>query len=211
VAACLIGIVVLVAAFWLDPSVRAWMVSHRNRQWLAFMEGVSRYGDWPTHVMLGVVLAAIARWRGKQKWVRVFLAMLIACALAGAAARVIKVAVGRPRPSVKIERTFRTPRLHQEFHSFPSGHTASSTAFFAVLLLVSWRMGLPCLVVPLLIAFSRMYVSAHYLSDVVAAGILGVLCAWIVVRLMKLSGELGISTLNAQQMPVRLGPTSNAQ
>jgi membrane-associated phospholipid phosphatase len=34
----------------------------------------------------------------------------------------------------------------------------------------------------MLIGFSRLYVGAHYLSDVVFAALLGVLCALVIVR-----------------------------
>ena len=177
---------ILAGAFWLDPVLRSWMVDHPNRQLRIVMAQVSRFGDWPEHVVLGLLLLLFAWWRGNKKWMRVFLAMLIACALAGAAARVIKVATGRARPSVKTEQTWNGPRWSEKYHAFPSGHTASSTAFFAALLLVRWRTGLACMAIPALIAFARMYVAAHYFSDVVFAAILGFGCALIVVMAMKL-------------------------
>jgi len=177
----------LAIAFWLDPLVSSWILEHPNRQLRSVMHQVSRYGDWPSHVLLGLVLFVIAWWRNSHKWSRVFLAMMIACALAGAAARVIKITTGRARPSVRTELTWNGPSLSSKYHAFPSGHTASSTAFFAVLLFVCWRIGLACLVIPALIAFSRMYVAAHYLSDVVFAALLGMLCAWVVVRVMKVT------------------------
>jgi undecaprenyl-diphosphatase len=74
------------------------------------------------------------------------------------------------------------PRVSSRYNAFPSGHTAASTAFFATLALASWRIGLGFLVIPLLIAFSRMYVAAHYLSDVVCASMIGVLVAYFVVH-----------------------------
>ena len=176
----------LAIAFWLDPVVQNWIVEHPNRQLRSVMHQVSRYGDWPTHVVLGLVLLAIAWWRKSQRWSRVFLAMLMACALAGVTARVIKITTGRARPSVRTELAWTGPSLSSKYHAFPSGHTASSTAFFAVLLFVCWRIGLPCMLIPTLIAFSRMYVAAHYLSDVIFAALLGVLCAFVTVRGMKL-------------------------
>ena len=197
--ACVIGIVALAVAFWLDPVAHNWVVDHRNRQVRMFMAAVSRYGDWPTHVLLGFLMLGVTWWRGQKKWARVFLAMLVACALAGVTTRVIKIGAGRARPSVQTEVAWSGPQLSSKFHSFPSGHTASSTAFFAVLLFVSWRIGLACLVIPLLIAFSRMYVAAHYLSDVVAAAILGVLCAYLVVRLMKLKLPSTLNVSNAER------------
>jgi membrane-associated phospholipid phosphatase len=197
----LVAAISLAIAFWLDPLVNRWIVERPNRQLRTVMHQVSRYGDWPTHVVLGLALLLIAWWQKSRKWSRVFLAMMIACALAGAAARVIKITTGRARPSVRTELTWAGPSLSSKYHAFPSGHTASSTAFFAVLLFVCWRIGLACLVIPALIAFSRMYVAAHYLSDVVFAALLGMLCAWIVVRLMKVT--------NSPDLHRRMGRTSS--
>jgi membrane-associated phospholipid phosphatase len=146
------------------------------------MRGVSRFGDWPEHVALGLTLLVLAYWRRSKKWMRIFAAMILACALAGAAARVIKISTGRARPSVQTEAEWNGPRFSPRYNAFPSGHTAASTAFFATLALASWRIGLGFLVTPLLIAFSRMYVAAHYLSDVVCASLIGVLAAYFVAR-----------------------------
>lgn len=149
-----------------------------------FMRNVSRFGDWPAHVAVGLALLAIAWSRGKKKWAQIFLSMLIACALAGVAARVLKVATGRARPSVKSEEVWSGPRFAEKFHAFPSGHTAASTGFFAVLFFASWRVGLACLPIPFIIGVSRVYLGAHYFSDVLCAAILGVLCAYLVTRLL---------------------------
>jgi undecaprenyl-diphosphatase len=146
------------------------------------MRAVSQAGDWPEHVGLGLVLFGLAWWRGSKKWMRVFAAMVLACALAGAAARVVKISTGRARPNVQTQAQWNGPRLSPRFNSFPSGHTAASAAFFATLAFVSWRIGAGLLAIPLLIAFSRMYVAAHHLSDVVCAALIGVVTAFCVVR-----------------------------
>jgi undecaprenyl-diphosphatase len=177
----LIGIVIaaiaMVAAFHFDHAMLNFIAQHQDRLANKVMKSVSRFGDWPEHFALGLLLAGIAWWRGSKKWTRIFLAMLIALAIAGLAGRVIKISTGRARPSVKIEEVWEGPHFSSKFHAFPSGHVAASTAFFAVLLFANWRIGLACLPIPLLIGFSRMYVAAHYLSDVVFAAALGILCA----------------------------------
>jgi membrane-associated phospholipid phosphatase len=58
----------------------------------------------------------------------------------------------------------------------------ASTAFFSTLFFARRRIGLACLPIPILIAFSRMYIGAHYLSDVVCAAILGIICALVVAH-----------------------------
>ena len=180
----LIVLIILVAAFYFDNAVHHYMTAHQTRGLRHLMHRVSRFGDWPEHFALGLLLMGIAWWRGSQKWMRVFLSMLIALAIAGVAGRSIKIATGRARPSVKIEQVLNRSRFSSKFHAFPSGHVAASTAFFAVLLFANWRIGLVCLLVPLLIGFSRIYIGVHYLSDVVFAAILGILCALLTARLL---------------------------
>ncbi|HCP91050.1 MAG TPA: hypothetical protein DIT76_03230 [Spartobacteria bacterium] len=185
----LIALAIVIAAvgcaFWLDLFAQSWMIGHQNRTTKIFMRNVSRFGDWPEHTVLGLLLAGMAWLRGNKKWTRIFLSMLLACAIAGAAARVIKITVGRARPSVTATEAWNGPSFSSRFHAFPSGHTAASTAFFAALLFANWRIGVACLPIPLLIGFSRMYVAAHYFSDVVFAAILGILCALLSVHLLQ--------------------------
>jgi undecaprenyl-diphosphatase len=148
------------------------------------MRNVSRLGDWTEHFAVGIGLLGVAWWRRSKKWIRVFFAMLVALALAGASARVVKIAAGRARPSIKTEEVWNGMKFSSRYHAFPSGHVAASTAFFAVLALANWRLGLLCLPIPLLIGFSRMYVAAHYLSDVVCAAVLGIVCALLTAHFL---------------------------
>jgi len=182
----LIGIVIaailITAAFYFDNAVRDFVAQHQNPTMRNFMRNVSRFGDWLEHFALGLVLLAVAWSRGNKKWTRIFLSMLIALSIAGLAGRAIKVTTGRARPSVKSEQAWNGPHLSSKYHAFPSGHVVASTAFFAVLTFASWRIGLPCLVIPILIGFSRIYGGAHYLSDVICAAVLGMLCAILVAR-----------------------------
>jgi membrane-associated phospholipid phosphatase len=179
-----IAAVVIGVAFYLDEAARDFIAHHQNRVGYNLMRNVSRLGDWPEHFALGIVLTGIAWWRGNKKWTRIFLSMLIALAIAGVVGRGIQVVTGRARPSVKTEEVWNGLRFSSKYHAFPSGHVAASSAFFAVLFLANWRIGLIGVPIPILIGFSRMYVAAHYLSDVVCAAVLGVICAILVARLL---------------------------
>src|SRR5947199_2015196 len=110
--------------------------------------------------------------------------MLLAMAIAGIAGHVIKRTVPRARPSVKSELRWGGPRFSTKYHAFPSGHVAASTAFFGVLIFARRRVGLACLPIPILIGFSRMYIGAHYLSDVVCAAVRGILWAALVAHFL---------------------------
>ena len=190
----LIGIVIaaiaIVAAFHFDQTVWNFIRQHQNRGLYDFMRNVSLFGDWPSHAVLGLILLGIAWRRGSKKWMRIFLSMLLAMAIAGVAGTVIKRAVPRARPSVRSELRWGGPHFNTKYHAFPSGHVGASMAFFGVLIFARRRVGLACLPIPILIGFSRMYIGAHYLSDVVCAAVLGILCAAIVWRFFVRQSEI---------------------
>lgn len=77
--------------------------------------------------------------------------------------------------------------------SFPSGHTSAS--FAAALAIILWdrKKGIPAVVIAALIAFSRLYLTVHYPTDVLVSLILGSLygvAAYFVSRLiMKKSAK----------------------
>jgi membrane-associated phospholipid phosphatase len=187
----LIGIAIaataIAASFYFDESVRHFMMQHQNPAMRSFMRYVSLLGDWPLHAAVGLILLGFAWRRGSQEWRRIFLAMLLAMMLAGLTGTVIKRSVPRARPSVHTETRWGGPRFSSRYHSFPSGHVGASTAFFGVLFIARRRIGLACLSIPILIGFSRMYIGAHYLSDVVCAAVLGLLCALLLVLAMRIS------------------------
>ena len=171
----LIGIVIAATAiavsFHFDDTVRDFMMQHQNPAMRNFMRYVSLLGDWPLHAAVGLVLLGLAWRRRSEEWRRIFLAMLLAMMLAGVADTAIKRIAPRARPSVHADTRWGGPRFSSKYHSFPSGHVAASIGFFAVLLIARRRIGLACLAIPILIGFSRMYLGAHYLSDVVCAAV----------------------------------------
>ncbi len=89
---------------------------------------------------------------------------------------IIKHVVRRVRPSEILpeEEHIVDPPKH---YSFPSGHSASSFSVVAVTFIrCSPWLFVPVLVLASLIAFSRMYLRVHYITDVVAGVILGLVC-----------------------------------
>ena len=187
IALTAVALIALIAAFFLDHTVADWIGAHSSPELKQVMQTVSRVGDWPAHFIAGLIGIGVAFLAKSKAGVRIFLAMLIALAIAGVTGRAVKFATGRARPSVKTEVHWNGPRFSSKYHAFPSGHVAASTAFFATLFLARKRIGAPLLLIPILIALSRMVVGAHYLSDVTFAAILGVICAiatahWLSIR-----------------------------
>jgi membrane-associated phospholipid phosphatase len=116
-------------------------------------------------VLVTVSYALLRRWLHVVTWL---------AALAGGAVlnQLLKALFSRSRPS------FVDPSLPVSGYSFPSGHAMLSLvvygvlAYFVVLDLRTWRARIAVVfgttLLVLLVGFSRMYLGAHYFSDVVA-------------------------------------------
>lgn len=101
-----------------------------------------------------------------------------------AVVRVLKIVLGRSRPGHGADFTFFS--LNSRYNAFPSGHSADafvSGVFLYYLLRQSKYAGsrfVP-LIYAFLIAVSRVFVSAHYPSDVAAGMAIGIMGAWFFI------------------------------
>ena len=78
-------------------------------------------------------------------------------------------------------------------YSFPSGHTGSSFAAAMGLFLCHKKWGIAALVFAGIMGLSRMYLFVHFLTDVLAGALLGVLCAvavWLVFKKFKFDDKI---------------------
>jgi len=130
----------------------------------------------PLVVMVAAWLAWHRSWRTAGYW-------LGAVVFAEALVKVLKFALGRGRPLDLY--------VGNEQFSFPSGHAAATTVilgFLAFLLsrgqssAIRLAFAIACAIYVTLVAFSRLYLGAHWLSDVVGGISLGV--AWVALVAM---------------------------
>ena len=70
--------------------------------------------------------------------------------------------------------------------SFPSGHTIASFEAATALAIHNRKLGIPALILACLIAFSRLYLYVHYVTDVLVSVGLGIgfafLASWLVKK-----------------------------
>jgi undecaprenyl-diphosphatase len=171
-----------------DTGVSRWLARERSPDLNDVTAVTTEIGGTLTVTVLAVLSVAVAafvwrRWREP---------MMVAVAVAGEVAifLVVTLLVDRRRPPV--------PHMDEAppTSSFPSGHTAATIALWGALAVLASERARSALVrglflalavvLPVLVASSRMYRGMHYLSDVLGGVLLGGLWLAATVRGIRL-------------------------
>ncbi len=150
-----------------------WLNSY-HRPWLDRLFMLYTYvGDGLFAVLLSLILFFVLRQR------KMGLVLLFAYALTGIVAQVIKPLVEAPRPGSYFREHlpfFIDAIQHHGRTSFPSGHTVTAFALTTVLAFYTrsrWQH-LVLILLAVLAGYSRIYLSQHFLEDVMAGSLIGV-------------------------------------
>lgn len=132
--------------------------------------------------LAGLLLLAFV---GDDHWSSVAWKLILAILVAAVLVLGIKFTVRRSRPPGEWGAVYRS----SDPHSFPSGHAARA-AMLAVLFFAFGLPGLGVLVSlwAVLVSLARVAMGVHYLSDVLAGGLLGLLLGWLAGLLFSLLG-----------------------
>ena len=202
-----LGALVLVAASWVfggiaksvvarqpltvvDAELAAWLHARVTSGLTTVMLGLSALGSPPVVSVFASLLALAFLWRRLWRW----LLALILTVPGGMLLNVLlQSAFHRTRPQLS------NPILTVTSYSFPSGHAMAATVFYGFLAALAlsrfsaWRWRVLAVLVAgfviLLVAFSRLYLGVHYLSDVLAAMAEGV--AWLALCLAAVEAFRG--------------------
>jgi undecaprenyl-diphosphatase len=198
-----VGLALLLAAAWIfgaiaedvvtgdtitlvDVRLAHWFHARATPGFTRAMLFVTHWHGIPGECVMGALLALWFRRRRAHYWT-------IVCLIAVPGGMLLNVALKhvfrRARPS------FDDPLLSLLTYSFPSGHTAAATVFYGLLACYlvrrvhAWRARAPIVLAAaamvVLVALSRMYLGAHYLSDVLAAAAEG--AAWLAICITAVS------------------------
>jgi len=165
-----------------DAEVAGWLHRHASPPVTTAMLVITHANSTVAMTAWTAIFAAILARKKEWYWL-----MSVILAVGGGLLLnlAIKAAYARERPH------FEDPFLTLDSFSFPSGHTAGATVFYGVLaaFMVSRSYGprrraawvAAAGLAVALVAFSRIYLGAHYLSDVLAAACSST--AWLVLSL----------------------------
>lgn len=177
----LIGGAFVVALVWIaaDRAVLAWAEGVQSDLIESVIRIVNRFGGGMNPALIvGFFLFAGVCYR-QPHWVSYAVAMALAGLGAGLLAQIVKVLVSRTRPELWLGPAYYAPGAAT---SFPSGHTVGAFALAGVLVFGSrsMRVRAVALLLAVLVGMARVLAFRHWLSDVTASAIIGLLVASLV-------------------------------
>lgn len=171
--------------------------------WL--MPAISAINAWIPFFVIAVLLVL---WKGGARGRLMLVCLALAIAIGdGLVSNVLKKSTGRIRPrdvleglvvrdlgdgkpgETQFERLFKPaqqrpsqPREDRRGKSFPSSHTVNMFAMATVIAMLNRRWGIVMYGVALLVGYSRLYVAAHWPSDIPISMGIGILVGWVTVH-----------------------------
>jgi undecaprenyl-diphosphatase len=164
-------LVLLLLGIFFDNQLAVFLANNRIAFLIGLMNVFSFVGEGVMVFILTTIIFLIARKTKKLPFL--WLSIIISAILT----QVLKVIIMRQRPDVAL--------YVKNSFSFPSGH---ATSVFSVLAVI-WKE-IPWLkwfwlVFAVVVAFSRLYLGLHYLTDVVVGALIGFSVSLIIVKYEK--------------------------
>lgn len=175
-----IGVQALGWVTGLDATTTKWIQSHGSHEfnWAAWV--ITRLSSPAAIAAIGLICAALISWRARS----VVHGAIVIGTVIGAflVETILKAMVARP-PTAQELRSL-NDYFYPDSHSFPSGHVAAVAALLGIVAVCAGRgrrrttraflTGLVVAAV-LLLAVVRIYIGAHWLSDVVGGAVVAAL------------------------------------
>ena len=152
-----------------DGDVFTWIDAHRNAVATAIAKGLNLIGSGFVTIPLRIVVAAYLLLRRRR---RAFVTWILVWIIAEVSLTLAKNWYMRMRPP--------DPLVLTSGFSFPSGHAVATASIVVALVIVSMPAGarrrkweLAAAAAAFVMGLSRVYLNAHWFSDVVAGALLG--------------------------------------
>lgn len=148
---------------------------------------------------MAVVILCLSFFLFKEARIRWAFPVSISVLTAAVSNFLLKLAFARERPNI-------LRLIDEDYYSFPSGHAMINTSFYMMILLLTWRyiknkrarwgISILCVMMPLIIGVSRIYLGVHYATDVAAGWLLGLIISIIMYKIFEKWNKLDTKNSN---------------
>jgi membrane-associated phospholipid phosphatase len=185
IASATVTLLCILSYQFADMQTALWFHTLDNTLLYKVFEKITLLGDSLWYLVMGSLLFVIFRNRN-QLIASSGLFLFSTVAVSGLSADLVKYIAGRARPRLYFnEHLYGFDFFHWQYAwtSFPSGHsaTAFSVAILLAILYPRWRFS--AFFGGILIAFSRLVLAQHYVSDVIAGSFLGIVSSVLLYNL----------------------------
>ncbi len=173
--------------FFLDRQLSLFLYSAITAQQYSIAKLVTKLGEANWYFIILTLATLFFRYIAKSsRGTQISLFLLLAIALPSIGCDIIKFSLGRTRPALLISEhlyQFTFFKTHTNYLSFPSGHSTLITGLMLGLCFVFNRFWLLFVLIFLLVSSTRIFIIAHYLTDVIGGMYLSLLIVpWIYNR-----------------------------
>lgn len=166
-------LILLLIAVFLDSFILNKMVLLEKPAFVEFFRAITLLGEY--HI--AIIYAFFVFISIKQTRKEIYL-LLVSFVISGALAYFFKAIIPRERPVLAL--------INEGLSSFPSGHSVFIFTPLALLNEINIKIKGFFLLIAIIIAFSRLYLRVHYLTDIVAGALIGYLSGLLAIYLNEL-------------------------
>lgn len=187
-------VVIIIAYFYVDKNLAEYLSARNFSDNVPFLKSFTRLGNNYLYIPLFLIAALYFRWVKIKPLVEQRFWFLWLCVmLPTVTCFVLKVLCGRARPDMWLDARyygFYGLQTKGTFWSFPSGHTTTVMGVILGLSIIFPRWFKTLITLGILVALSRILLTRHYLTDVLAAAWLAVIEIGLLVYYLKHKGWL---------------------
>jgi undecaprenyl-diphosphatase len=158
----------------IDIALVRWVRKHESSGITAMMRALTHLGDGSSWTLFALLIASMER-----SWTGMGMSLGYAALAGSLVAKGIKHQIRRLRPHRHLLDLVPLVKIPDPW-SFPSGHTSAAFGVFGLLLMWGSPFAYLALSVSSLIGLSRIYLRAHFPTDVIVGAVLGFFTGWLV-------------------------------
>jgi membrane-associated phospholipid phosphatase len=180
---------IVVSYFYADQPTAQWCHAHLTQNEKEIFLFITQFGE-STFYLIGFALAALLfhfYWKNASR-AKQSLFLFASVAVSGIVVDIIKIIAGRFRPSELFEKGlygFDFFHLDRALTSFPSGHTTTAFALATAISYLWPKLTVPLWIFAITVGISRIAITAHYPSDVLAGAVTGVFSVYALLHYWK--------------------------